>query len=169
MHKNHCNGKEFVIFFAAFATKTDYTGRNMVNGFRLRGWVSADTVRDELARLESHSALTTNTTFLDKFRELRRHRTLKPFILAITLNFLLEFSGAMVWRAYIIQVLKAYGMPWDANFITTILSSVSIAGSCCVMLTVKTFGKRRLYLSSTIVVVFCAIGLSESFENYYYV
>lgn len=128
----------------------------------LRGWVSADMVREELTRLESHSSLSNNVTFRDKLRELRRQRTLKPFILAITLNFLLEFSVAMVWRAYIIQVLKAYGMPWDANFITTILSSVSIAGSCCVMLTVKTFGKRRLYLSSTVVVVLCAIGLSES-------
>lgn len=127
----------------------------------LRGWVSPDAVRDELARLEGHRALTANVTFYEKFSELRRQRTLKPFILAIILNFLLEFSGAMVWRAYIIQVLKAYGMPWDANFIATILSSVALAGSCCVMLTVKTFGKRRLYLSSTCVVVVCAIGLSK--------
>lgn len=127
----------------------------------LRGWVAADAVRDELTRLENHSASSNEATFLDKLRELRQRRTIKPFVLAICLNFLLEFSGAMVWRAYIIQVLKAYGMPWDANFITTILSSVSIAGSCCVLLSVKTVGKRRLYLSSTIVVVLCAIGLSE--------
>lgn len=127
----------------------------------LRGWVSPDTVRDELARLENHTALTNETTFLEKCRELRRQRTLKPFILAIVLVLLLEFSGSMVWRAYIHQVLMAYGMPWDANFVMTILSSISIAGSCCVLLTVKTVGKRRLYLWSTIVVVLCAIGLSE--------
>lgn len=128
--------------------------------------MSADAVRDELNRLETHG-ISANVTFLEKFKELRQQRTLKPFILAISLNFLLEFSGAMVWRAYIIQIVKAYGMPWDANFTTTILSSVSIAGSCCVLLSVKTVGKRRLYLSSTVVVVLCAIGLSKTSNRFY--
>lgn len=87
---------------------------------------------------------------------------MKPFILVMALNVLLEFSGAICWRPYIIQVIKAYGVPLDVHTAAMILSSTSIAGGLCFLLCVKLFGKRRLYLTSTAIVVLCCISLGEN-------
>lgn len=143
----------------------------------LRGCVSAAYVNDEFTKLQNHS-IVANTcgpctkqliecphprpTFFEKLKEIKRKRTLKPFILTLFLNFFLEFSLSVIWRSYIIQVLKAFGMPGDATYLATILSSVNIAGSCCFLFSVKMVGKRRLYLGSTIIVVLCSIGLSKA-------
>ena len=100
-------------------------------------------------------------TFCDKIKELKHKRNLKPFILVMSLNVLLEFSGAICWRPYIIQVIKAYGIPMNVNTVAMILGSTSIVGGLCFLLCVKMFGKRRLYLTSTAIVVVCCIALGK--------
>lgn len=79
----------------------------------------------------------------------------------MSLNVLLEFSGAICWRPYIIQVIKAYGIPMNVHTVVMILGLTSIAGGICFLLCVKLMGKRRLYLSSTAIVVLCCFGLGE--------
>lgn len=147
----------------------------------LRGCVSAEYVNEEFTKLRNHSVVANTCgpctkqliecphprpTFFEKLKELKRKRTLKPFILTLFLNFFLEFSLCVIWRSYIIQVLKAFGMPFDnIGYLATILSFVNIAGSCCFLFSVKMVGKRRLYLISTIAVVLCSIGLSKQLNK----
>lgn len=144
----------------------------------LRGWVrDPELVQDEFTKLQNHNILSTacvpcaqqsikchhpKASVLDKIRELGRKRNMKPFILVICLNFLLEFAGAIVWRPYLIQVIRAFGVPMDVNNAAMILSLTSIVGSCFFLLTIKTFGKRILYIGSTAICVLCAVGLSKT-------
>lgn len=143
----------------------------------LRGWVKPVQVQDEFEKLQNHIQLVNacescakqriacqhpTATICDKIIELKRKRNLKPFILVMTLNVLLEFSGAICWRPYIIQVIKAYGIPLNVHTVAMIFGSTSIAGGLCFLLCVKMFGKRRLYLSSTAIVVLCCFGLGDT-------
>lgn len=177
MQSNPCNGKEFVLYFCC---QNQYCNVEiMVNTSRLRGWVSADTVHDEFTKLKNHNTISTGclsctdhsiecqhswrTKFCDKIKELKQNRILKPFILVLAMNFFLEFSIVSVWRSYLFQVVKAYGIPLDANFALTILSAICVAGTCCFLFNVTVCGKRRLYLfSGTMVVLFC-IAMSKVF------
>lgn len=145
----------------------------------LRGWVEPETVQDEFIKLQNHTLLSTacvscaqqsikchhpKANVVDKIKELRHKRNMKPFILVIFLNFFLEFGGAVVWRPYLVQVIRAFGIPMDVNNAAMILSLTSIAGSCFFLLNIKTFGKRILYISSTVLVILSAIGLSKNSE-----
>lgn len=134
-------------------------------------------MNDEFTRLQNHIASVQNAcaicaeqpvrcrhvkvTFLDKIHELRRKRTLKPFILANSLSIFMEFCAVIVMRPYIIQIVMAYGIPLDAHFTATILSFIGIIGNCCFLVCVKVFGKRQLYLSSTVLATLCCFGLSK--------
>lgn len=143
----------------------------------LRGWVSEHVVRDEFTNLRNHNSSTTtvctsctehampcqhskSSKFYDKILQLRHKHVLKPFILVALLYFTMEVSVTMLWRPYVIQVIKAYGIPLDANLMATILSGCSIAGNCCFLLGVGVFGKRRLYLISGVLTVLCCTALS---------
>lgn len=143
----------------------------------LRGWVPKELVQDEFKKLQTHSIVSSacdtcaeqlipcphpKATLRDKLMELTKKRTMKPFVLVILLEFLVEFGGAIVWRPYFVQVLKAYGMPMDLNVMMITLGLLSIFGSCFFMVAVKSFGKRLLYLTSTAVVVICSVGLSKT-------
>lgn len=143
----------------------------------LRGWVPPAGVHDEFTRLENHIASVQNACefcadqpvrcrhvkakFADKIRELGRNRTLKPFILANSMSIFMEFCAVIVMRPYIIQIVKAYGIPLNPNFTATALSLISIVGNCCFLISVKVFGKRHLYLASTAVAILCCFGLSK--------
>lgn len=143
--------------------------------------MSSETVRTEFQRLQSHSVISNacvscakqsircyhpKATFYDKVKELKLKRTLKPLILVICLNSFYETCNIMVWRPYSIQMIKAYGMPLDADITRVILSVISFVASGCFLFNVKTFGKRKMYLYSTAVAVICAFGLSESFIQF---
>lgn len=142
----------------------------------LRGWVKPAAVHDEFKKLQEHIQMVNGCpscakqripcphpapSFYDKIKELKHKRNMKPFVLVMALNVFLEFSGAICWRPYIIQVIKAYGIPLDVHTVAMALSSTSIVGGLCFLLSVKMFGKRRLYLSSTAIVVVCCISLGE--------
>lgn len=144
----------------------------------LRGWVSSQSVHDEYTKLQSQSKLSYSCvscakqsidcnhpkpTIWDKIKELKRKRTLKPLILVLSLNFFMEFCITIVSRPYIIQVIKAFGMPLDANKTLSIISVTGILSNFCYIFGVHFVGKRRFYLWSTAVVVLCSFALSESF------
>lgn len=142
----------------------------------LRGWVGPAAVQDEFEKLQTHIELVNAcpacakekipcphpaATVCDKLKELKQKRNLNPFILVMTLNVLLEFSGAICWRPYIIQVIKAHGIPMNEHRAAMILGLTSIAGGLTFLVSVKLCGKRRLYLSSTAIVVMCCMGLGR--------
>lgn len=147
----------------------------------LRGWrSSSEAVAKEFAELKEYSELSlscmtcakqslkcnhTNSTFWDSIKELARKRSLKPFILIVSLQFFLEFSMIMVWMPFIIPVLKAYGIPFGANLTTVILSTIGLFAHISLLLTVKTLGKRIICLNSMAIVVLCCIALSKTFEK----
>lgn len=141
----------------------------------LRGWVSPQAVHNEYTELQNYSEISNSCesclkrsikcdhprpTFCDKMKELKRKRSLKPFILIVCLQFFVEFSGIMVWMPYIIQVIKAHGMPLAAGTVTVILSGIGFFAHICLLLTVNIFGKRKICLFATAIVVLSCIGMS---------
>lgn len=145
----------------------------------LRGCVKSETVNDEYQQLQKYSIMSaacvncskqSNTSikcehkesFNDKFKQITRRRIVKPFVLITTLQFFLQFCAINSWRPYIIQILNAYTVPWDANMTTVVLGSLGFAGRFCLLPTIKMMGKRKLYLLSSVVTSLCCFGLSWS-------
>lgn len=147
----------------------------------LRGWVSSSStaVNEEFSRLQNFSE-TANAckscekqsircehmkiTFGDKIKQFKRKRNLKPFILVILLDFFMEFSALGAWRGFMIQIIKAYGMPMKANVTTVVSSVINAAANVCFILSVKRIGKRKIYLCSAFIYVICFFGLSTNFQ-----
>lgn len=142
----------------------------------LRGWTSQQTIHNEFSELQNYSHASNSClvcskqsikcdhprpTFWDKMQELKRKRTLKPMILVFSLHFILEFCIVTVWQPYIIQVLNAFGTPINANVATVVSACLGISACFVLISTVKKFGRRRLYLTSSLIVTVCTFGLSE--------
>lgn len=145
----------------------------------LRGWTTAKSVSQEFSELQIYSQASKacvactkqsikcehpKATFLDKIEEIKRKRTLKPIVLVFWLHFFYEFCPIIVWSPYIIQVLKTFGTPINANLATVISAALGISASIFLLSTVKMFGRRKLYLTSTFLVMLCSFGLSEFFK-----
>lgn len=142
----------------------------------LRGWTTPQAIEKEFSELQNYSHTSNSClacskqsikcdhpkpTFWDKIKELKRKRTMKPMILVFCLYFVLEFCIVTVWQPYIIQVLKAFGTPINANLATVVSACLGISACFVLISTVKKFGRRRLYLTSSLIVTICTFGLSE--------
>lgn len=143
----------------------------------LRGWVSPQTVHSEFTELKQFNGISnaciscvkqsikcchTKVTFTDKIQELKRKRSLKPFLIMFCLQFFAEFSGAYVWRPYIIQVLNAFGTPINASWITVVNGALGTIASILLISIVKKCGRRKIYLTSISIVTLCSFGLGEN-------
>lgn len=141
----------------------------------LRGWVPHQAVHKEFSELQSNRESSNacaacakesprcyhpKPTFYDKIKEFKRSRIWKPLIFILLLHILGEFNLISIWQPYIIQVLIALGSPISPNLMTVINSSMSFLAGICLVLTVKKFGRRKLYLTSLFVATICSIGLS---------
>lgn len=140
----------------------------------LRGWVSPETVREEYNCLKNYSISSKvcskctkqpvdcihEMTLRSKMKQMSRRRILKPLILITTLEFFTQFCGVMSWRPYIIQILNAYAIQLNPNLTTIIMSSLGLAARFSLLLIIKVVGKRRIYLTSSIVTCLCCFGLS---------
>lgn len=148
----------------------------------LRGWVTPQTVHKEFTELQSFSSIVDTCasctkqsvecvhdhpkpTICQKLNELKRKRNIKAFILCANLYFLNQFGLTTVWQPYIIQVLNALGTPINASLVTVMNATFGITASLALMLTIKTFGRRKLYLTSIMMIAICSILLSESFQS----
>lgn len=141
----------------------------------LRGWVSAETVHKEFEELQ-HYAITSNAcaicakqsiecshakpTILDKIKEIKRQRNIRPMVLIVLLQFFGIFNGSNVWDAYIVQVLNTLGTPLNPSYATIIASGMGVAGSLFLGVTVKKLGRRPIYLTASAVLALCCFGLS---------
>ncbi|XP_031639275.1 facilitated trehalose transporter Tret1-like [Contarinia nasturtii] len=141
----------------------------------LRGWVSSKTITPELDQLKRASELSASCvnceksgqkcnhpppTLFDKLKDITRKRTLKPFSIISILFLLMQFSGMFAMRPYIVPILNAHGIAFSANFITVMLGVLGILANICIALTVRTIGKRRIYLYSMVGNFVSCFGLS---------
>lgn len=141
----------------------------------LRGCVSRDTVFDEYKSLQQYSARSRicsrcsaketmqcdhTESILSKIKQLRTKRIMKPFVLAIALQFFLQFSAIMTWRPYIIQILNAYAIRWNASYTAVVMSSMGLVAKICSISLIKLIGKRKLYLVASAVTYLSCFGLS---------
>lgn len=97
----------------------------------------------------------------DKFRDMTRKRALKPFILMSLLSVFTQFSGIIPSSAYLVQVIEALGIAIDANLTTVIFGIIGFIAMICLLLSVRTLGKRRIYLYSMVGNVLACFGLGE--------
>lgn len=131
----------------------------------LRGWVSPAAVDKEFQEMKRYSENSNKCvkcqksdikcnhplpTFIDKVKELRRKRTMKPFILVMILFGICQFSGVNAMRPYLVQLFKAYGVNVDAQYGTVIFGLVGLVANILAMIAVKYVGKRNLFLFSII-------------------
>lgn len=143
----------------------------------LRGWVSPQTVHQEFDVLQKY-AIAANACaacakqsiecvhakpgILDKIKELKRRRNVRPIVLMFFLQFFGIFNGSYVWDPYIVQVVNAFGTPLKPSYATVMTSGMGVIGSLFLGLTVKKLGRRPIYLTTTIVLALCCFGLSTS-------
>lgn len=64
-------------------------------------------------------------------------------------------------RPYIIPILRAYGIPLDANFTTILLGSLGILACFCLLVTIRWTGKRKAFLLSIFGTFFTFLALSK--------
>lgn len=141
----------------------------------LRGWVTQQTVHKEFNDLQNYNiasnacascakqsikCLHAKPTILDKIKELKRRRHVRPMILMFLLQFFGIFNCSYVWDAYIVQVLNAFGTPLRPSYATVMTSGMGVIGSLFLGLTVKKLGRRPIYLTATMVLALCSFGLS---------
>lgn len=142
----------------------------------LRGWVSPQTINKEYTELENFNNVADicpacskppiecnhmELTFWNKLKQLKRKRNIKAFVLCANLYFFNQFGLISVWQPYIIQVLNALGTPINASFVTVMNASFGITASFALMLTIKKLGRRKIYLTSIMIVAICSFALSK--------
>ncbi|XP_055299314.1 facilitated trehalose transporter Tret1-like [Sitodiplosis mosellana] len=140
----------------------------------LRGCVTSEMVHEEYQQLQEYCIVSNSCvncakqtikcehteSLNDKLKQITRRRIIKPFILITSLQFFLQFCAINSWRPYMIQILKAYTVRWDGNMVTVVLSSLGFVGRLILLPILKTMGKRRIYLASSLVTFLCCFGLS---------
>lgn len=141
----------------------------------VRGWVTPQTVHKEFDELHNYTiasnacskcakqsikCLHARPTILDKIKELKRRRNVRPMILMFLLQFFGIFNCSYVWDAYIVQVVNAFGTPLKPSYATVMTSGMGVVGSLFLGLTVKKLGRRPIYLTTTMVLALCSFGLS---------
>lgn len=142
----------------------------------LRGWVSPQTVHKEFVELQMYSSTSnacvectkqsakcyhSKPTFCDKMKYLKQRQSYLPLSLVIFLLIFGNFNISTVWKSYIVQVFIAFGSPIKANFASVLNSCIGVFGCVFVMLTVQRLGRRKIYLSSILIIALCSFGLSK--------
>lgn len=96
----------------------------------------------------------------EKFAELKRKQTLKPFAIVMGLFFLAQFSGVFAMRPFIMQIFKAYNSPIEPDRTAAIMSLMDNLANVVFMCLVRFTGKRRLYLTMLFGMFVCALTVS---------
>lgn len=128
----------------------------------LRGWVPKSTIANELKQLERYSerskycaaCIKQNAkcqhplpTMGEKFRELKRPDTLKPFWIVILLFAIASFAGIMGMQPFIVQISKAYETPIAPDRTAAIMSFANNLANVGFIVLIRFTGKRPLYLT----------------------
>lgn len=106
-------------------------------------------------------------TITDKFRDLLRRRSLKPLFLIATLSVLSRFGGNAPYRPYIVQVLYYYESPIDPNTAIVWMGYIGFVSIVVLMLIIRSFGKRTIYLWSLAINTLISFGLGKQFRFFF--
>lgn len=99
-------------------------------------------------------------TLPQKYLELLRYRTLKPFVIVMLLFFLADFSGSLSMRPFYVQIFKAYESPISPDRAAAVMSFLDNVANLTYMSLVRFTGKRRLYLTVITGVFLCSFIIS---------
>lgn len=142
----------------------------------LRGWVSNESISAEFEQLKQICEISASCSvceksgkkcdhpppkLLDKLKDMTRKRTLKPFVLVTILFLLMQFTGMFAMRPYIVPILSVHGISLNANFITIMLGILGIFANIFIVFTIRTFGKRKIYLYSMVGNFISSFALSK--------
>lgn len=142
----------------------------------LRGWVSTESISTEFKQLQQISQLSSACadclksnikcqhpapTLIDKFKDMTRKRSLKPFFLVTMACAFMQFTAMFAMRPYIIPILSAFGILLDANLTTTIIGAIGLLANVILTMFVRFLGKRRIYLWSNIGTFLTCFGLCK--------
>lgn len=131
----------------------------------LRGWVSSNAVENEFTELKRYSDTSSSCVacqknavqcshppadVFEKIKELSRKRTLRPFAVVMFCFMISQFCGTNAIRAYMVQIVKAFGIPIDANWAIVVVGVTVIVGNIICVCFVRLIGKRRLYFISLV-------------------
>lgn len=97
----------------------------------------------------------------ERWRELGRKRTLRPFALIMFCFVVAQFAGIHSIRPYMVQLFVVFRVPLDANWTTVIMGVMSVAANVVVMCAISFVGKRRLYFFSLAGTAFSCFALSN--------
>lgn len=142
----------------------------------LRGWRSPSAVISEFNKLMRHNEKSRSCvqceklvikcvhlepTIYDQFKCMKQQRIRKPFIMIVILQFFMQFSGMSCMRPYIVPILNAYGMPLDSNSTTVLLGLLGIFAIFCLLLSIRSLGKRNIFLVSIAMSLLTYFALSK--------
>jgi hypothetical protein len=85
---------------------------------------------------------------IELFRELFRKRTMKPFMLVITMFLICQFSGLTAMRPYLVQIFRTFAVPIDASWATVVIGILGFAANIACTCLIKPLGKRKIALIS---------------------
>lgn len=145
----------------------------------LRGWVSPKAVEFEFNDLKRYHETSDSCVacykasvkcchpppgLRERIREIPRKRTMRPFAIIVFCFLVAQFNGLIPIRAYLIQILKAFAIPIDANLATVIVGAMQFLGNIVCMTLIKVLGKRRLFFISLSGSALCCFGLGMSLK-----
>lgn len=141
----------------------------------LRGWVSKEIVAEELQSVKRQMELYKSCndcikknvkcphplpTMREKLAEMKRKRTIKPFVIVMILFALTHLSGILTMRPFMVQIFKAYDSPIAPDRAAMIMSLLDNVAYITFMCIVNFTGKRKLFLTMVFGLVICSLVVS---------
>lgn len=141
----------------------------------LRGWVPNENISEEFKALQRYSQRSKSCnacikkdqncthplpTMIEKLKELKRKKTLKPLTIVISLFIVAEFTGITGMYPFIAGIFKAYDSPIQPHHAMTIMSAVNNLANITFLCLIRITGKRKLYLPMLAIIVLCTAIIS---------
>lgn len=83
-------------------------------------------------------------TLVEKFRELKRKQTLKPFLIVVPLFIISALASS--WFPFVVQIFKAYESPIPPDMAAALLALMNNAANIFFICLIRFTGKRLFYL-----------------------
>lgn len=155
----------------------------------LRGWTTAENVREEYDQLSvyskklqrcvicckteeddtkdcEHYRMNFMRRFFLKFRYVMiTKETLRPFTLIIMYFLFHSMTGFNPIRPNMVNVCSAFGMPYDGKHIVLMVGILTFVTSCLTVLLIKMLGKRKLAISAMFCAALSCMALSIYAKN----
>ncbi|KAJ9575355.1 hypothetical protein L9F63_025692 [Diploptera punctata] len=135
----------------------------------LRGWVEPSAVQHEFQQLiayhesvtkkqrkdlkddDKQQSVDLKTRVVNMVRLLLQRETRRPLVLIVLFFQFCGMGGMYSIRPFLIEVLREFQVPLDANWSTVVVAAAGFLGSVFLVCVVKSLGKRLLGLGTTAV------------------